>query len=295
MKFLIIAIILLSVSFSSKRLPNDVRWLRDSQEYLKICESTFSSAYRAIKNKTYSNSEKDTMSYDIFLTSLKNENNKKIFEITCSKTECLGSYLEEDKSLFKVKIPSLSNYLIQQIKKNKIKYKFIKNLKDFTKTDNYAIIVDLDETILDNSQYQVMLHRKNEKFNPESWSSWVNKEEAELVPGAKQFLDKVRDLDVRVIFISNRMNKNLLPTINNLKNLNAFSDDDIFLLRLDKKDTKVVRRGEVFSQEARMEEYPHFSVISYLGDAIGDFPKDSSKCNWGVNCHVFPNPMYGKW
>ena len=91
------------------------------------------------------------------------------------------------------------------------------------------------------------------------------------------------------------MDSNLAPTINNLKKLKAFSDEDIFLLRLDKADTKVVRRGEVYSQASRMKDYPKFAVISYLGDAFGDFPKDSSLCIWGENCHVFPNPMYGKW
>ena len=140
-----------------------------------------------------------------------------------------------------------------------------------------------------------MLYNKNEKYNPSSWSEWVNKEEAELVPGAKEFLDKVRSLGVNVIFISNRMDKNLNPTVKNLKKLKAFSKDDIFLLRLDKSDTKVIRRGEVYSQTGRMQEYPFFTVISYLGDAFGDFPKDDSECVWGENCHVFPNPMYGKW
>ena len=44
-----------------------------------------------------------------------------------------------------------------------------------------------------------------------------------------------------------------------------------------------------------MSNYPKFDIISYLGDAYGDFPKDSDMCSWGYNCHVFPNPMYGKW
>ena len=44
-----------------------------------------------------------------------------------------------------------------------------------------------------------------------------------------------------------------------------------------------------------MSSYPKFDIISYLGDAYGDFPKDSDICSWGYNCHIFPNPMYGKW
>ena len=41
-----------------------------------------------------------------------------------------------------------------------------------------AIIMDLDETVLDNSDYQVGLTEKNESYNPESWSVWVNLEKA---------------------------------------------------------------------------------------------------------------------
>ena len=294
MKFSIKIIILTSLLISSNKLPNDVRWVRESEEYAKICESIFSRAYQEIEKRLNANSL-EIMDYDTILASLKNNNERNISKVICSKNECIGCYSDEQKPSFKVEIPSLSNYLIQKIKKNKIDYKFTADKTAFIRSGNYAIIVDLDETILDNSQYQVMLYDKNEKYNPSSWSEWVNKEEAELVPGAKEFLDKVRSLGVNVIFISNRMDKNLNPTVKNLKKLKAFSKDDIFLLRLDKSDTKVIRRGEVYSQAGRMQEYPFFTVISYLGDAFGDFPKDDSECVWGENCHVFPNPMYGKW
>ncbi len=160
---------------------------------------------------------------------------------------------------------------------------------------NYAIIVDIDETILDNSDYQVMLNRKGETFNQKSWSKWVNKEEAKLVPGAKKFIKNMRDLGVQIIFISNRMDSNLLPTINNFKKLKIFSKKDIYLLRLDKADKKTVRRREVFTQSGRMKDYPQFNVIAFLGDAYGDFPKNNDKYSWELNYHIFPNPMYGKW
>ena len=76
-----------------------------------------------------------------------------------------------------------------------------------------ASIMDLDETVLDNSKYQIDLVKKNESYNPESWSVWVNLMEAELVPGAKQFIYRVRTTNTRIIFLSNRMAKNESPTI----------------------------------------------------------------------------------
>jgi len=75
-----------------------------------------------------------------------------------------------------------------------------------------AIVMDLDETVLDNSQYQVELFEKGESFNMDSWSAWVLRKEAKLVSGAKEFIDFVRSIDVQLIFISNRMDERLEAT-----------------------------------------------------------------------------------
>lgn len=159
---------------------------------------------------------------------------------------------------------------------------------------NLAIVMDLDETVLDNSQYQVELSNKNETFNMESWSAWVLREEAKLVPGVKKFIKKVRKNNIRLIFISNRMHARLQATKANMKKLGIFSKDDIFLLRKDRKDKKDVRRNEIYSSKGRMKKYKKFNVIQYFGDAMGDFPVlDHSE--FGKSQFVLPNPMYGKW
>ena len=65
-----------------------------------------------------------------------------------------------------------------------------------------AVIMDLDETILDNSMYQVENFHKGHSFNMDSWADWVNRGEAMLVPGAKEYIDLIRELDIQIIFIS---------------------------------------------------------------------------------------------
>ena len=160
--------------------------------------------------------------------------------------------------------------------------------------NNYAVVLDLDETIMDNSDYQVMLFDKNEKYNPESWDEWVLKEDAKLVPGARKYLNFLRDNNIQVIFLSNRMDKRVEETKNNLKKLGVFSDNDIYLLRLDKADKKNVRRAEIFNSTGRMKNYKNFKIIQYLGDAMGDF-EDQNLDGFGMDNFVFPNPMYGKW
>ena len=158
-----------------------------------------------------------------------------------------------------------------------------------------AIIMDLDETVLDNSKYQIGLIKKNESYNPESWSLWVNLKEADLVPGAKQFIDNVRQTNVKIVFLSNRMAKNELPTIENMKALEIYEENDIFMLRIDKPDKKHIRRAEVLQGTGRMEQIGAMKVLGYFGDARHDFPDQDDYYIFGENMFMFANPMYGKW
>ena len=158
-----------------------------------------------------------------------------------------------------------------------------------------VIIMDLDETVLDNSKYQIGLMKKNESYNPESWSVWVNIQEADLVPGVKEFIDNVRKTNVRIVFLSNRMAKNELPTIENMKALNIYEEEDIFMLRMDKPDKKYIRRLEVLEGTGRMQSVGPMNVLAYFGDARHDFPDPNNKYIFGENMFMLPNPMYGKW
>ena len=162
-------------------------------------------------------------------------------------------------------------------------------------TSQSAIIMDLDETVLDNSKYQIGLVKKNESYNPESWSIWVNLLESDLVPGAKAFIDSVRTTQTRIIFLSNRMAHNQSPTISNMKQLNIYQEEDIFLLRIDKPDKKHIRRAEVINGTGRIQDIGPINVLAYFGDARHDFPDPDDYYNFGQNMFMFPNPMYGKW
>ena len=177
------------------------------------------------------------------------------------------------------------NMLCKQIYKEAM----VKTKKIYSKK-NQAVIMDLDETILNNSIYQVENFKKGESFNMQSWAKWVNRSEATLVPGAKEYIELLRALNIQLIFISNRMDERVDATQENLKNLGIFSDKDIYLLRLDKEDKKYVRRKEVLMGTNRMSPHGSFEVIVHIGDAMGDFQKGEVKNNF-----ILPNPMYGKW
>jgi len=209
-----IILILVSCCLYSEKLPNDVRWVVQSEEYKMLCNQIYDIAEEKLR--------KIVLTYD--------------------------------------------------------------------RNPNQAVIMDLDETVLDNSRYQVENFEKGETFNMNSWAKWVNRAEADLVPGAKEYIDLIRQLGVQLIFISNRMDERLESTKKNMKKLEIYNDNDIYLLRLDKKDKKNIRREEVFKGSNRMSLYGSFEVIMYLGDAMGDFEKTKFNNNF-----ILPNPMYGKW
>ena len=161
--------------------------------------------------------------------------------------------------------------------------------------DSPVIIMDLDETVLDNSVYQINLFIKGENYKANSWNRFVKKEISTLVPGAKAFIEKYKkNTNAKIIYISNRDASTLAATKNNMKALGIYGEDDIFLLKKDKNDSKVIRREEVFTGTGRMKTYGSQKIIAYFGDAVGDFPNDE-KYEFGINKFIFPNPMYGEW
>src|SRR2546430_10641776 len=81
-----------------------------------------------------------------------------------------------------------------------------------------AIIVDVDETILDNSRYQGMLIKKGVNY-PEGWTDWCNRAEATSIPGALDFLKYAHSRGVRVFYITNRKIADEDGTARNLNTL----------------------------------------------------------------------------
>src|SRR5689334_13596792 len=55
-------------------------------------------------------------------------------------------------------------------------------------TTHPALIVDVDETVLDNSRFQAELILRGAAYTAESWKAWCDRAEAGAVPGAVDFL-----------------------------------------------------------------------------------------------------------
>jgi len=161
--------------------------------------------------------------------------------------------------------------------------------------DSWAIVMDLDETVLDNSGYQRRLEMSGEAYSQESWEKWVIEEKSTLVPGAKEFIAKVRKLPRgRIIFISNRYDRNTEPSRSNLQKLGIAGNNDIYLLRKERADLKTIRQKEVLEGTGRMVKHGAHRVVAWFGDAAHDMP-DDPKLKWGTHKFMLPNPVYGNW
>ena len=164
----------------------------------------------------------------------------------------------------------------------------------------YSIVLDLDETVLDNSPYQVQNVKDGTAFNPENWDKWVQKAEAKPVAGAKEFLQFCDKNKVQIYYISDRTDAQVDATIKNLEAQGIpVQGRDHIMLKKDSDKTKEGRREEVRK---------HTNLVMLFGDNLVDFIDFSKtsvsdrekqleevKNEFGEKFIMFPNPMYGSW
>ncbi len=176
--------------------------------------------------------------------------------------------------------------------------------------ENWAVVLDVDETVLNNTGYQKELFETGVGHSADRWDAWTRREEATPVPGAKIFLDQVRALSekAQVVFITNRTAGQEEVTKNNLKKYGLWSDNDVLMGKKNSDDSKEVRRQEVITGSGRCEGKGPRKIIALFGDQLADLeaPQKSdsmknmreayvTRGEWGARYFMFPNPMYGYW
>lgn len=169
-----------------------------------------------------------------------------------------------------------------------------------------AVIMDLDETVLDNSPYQAWLVASGQSFSSDTWDAWCEAEQAGAVPGALEFVRYAVDNGVTVFFVSNRGAAVEEATRANLEALGfgfALTDDfDNVLLKREQDDW-----GSAKGTRRIVVAETHRVVLS-IGDNLGDFVDgykvstderdaimDANADAWGTRWIVLPNPQYGSW
>ena len=163
-----------------------------------------------------------------------------------------------------------------------------------------AIIVDADETVIDNSAYEAWLIGQDFGYSSKTWTPWMAAGEAKAMPGAAAFLNYAKGRGVEVFYVTNRKMVGYEGTEKNLKALGFPNVDKKHLLLRTKSSDKQERRVIV------SEDYK-FALL--MGDNLNDFlsvfakksvadrfaETDKIKEEWGKMFIMFPNPQYGEW
>jgi acid phosphatase len=168
-----------------------------------------------------------------------------------------------------------------------------------------AIIVDADETMIDNSPFQARGVRAGSGFSYASWVEWVNERRARALPGALEFARYATERGVPIYFVTNRdAPAETASTVANLRALGfpIAADASNVLLR---GDTRAPAREK--SERRRWVAQRH-RIVLMLGDNLGDFldgiaaSPDVRRTRiepyadwWGQRWFMLPNPSYGSW
>jgi 5'-nucleotidase (lipoprotein e(P4) family) len=166
------------------------------------------------------------------------------------------------------------------------------------KAGTWAVILDADETVLDNSPYQLRRARQGLGYTPESWNAWVDQAAAPALPGAVAFVKRVRELGGKVAIVTNRDDALCGPTRRNLDAVGI--DPDVVLCRTDVESKE--RRFTAVETGDGTGLGP-LDVVAWVGDNIQDFPGGTQAWrdgapemdNFGIRYFALPNPMYGSW
>ena len=166
----------------------------------------------------------------------------------------------------------------------------------------WAVVLDADETVLDNSPYEVERAEAGRPFTPASWRRWTQRRAAQPLPGAAAFLARVHALGGTIAIVTNRAESACPDTEANFR-ADGLPFDVMLCQPAGSSGDKNPRFAAV-ADGTTPAGLPPLAIVAFLGDNILDFPhlsqamagqQDSSFAGFGREFFVLPNPMYGSW
>lgn len=163
-----------------------------------------------------------------------------------------------------------------------------------------CIVLDLDETCLNNSPYSGYQIKHEKAYSSEDWQRWTAQEAADSIPGCVSFLKFADEQNVEIFYVSNRRVAELDATMANMEKLGFPQvSKEHFYLRTDESNKEARRK-------AIEEEH---TIIMFFGDNLNDFSEifekksteeraelvNENSYRWGVDFIIIPNPNYGSW
>lgn len=166
-----------------------------------------------------------------------------------------------------------------------------------------AVIMDIDETVLDTGRFQSHLVKNRARFSTVMWRDWMNQNDPPAVPGAVDFISLAAARGVTVFFVTNRDQSTEVATRRHLSavgiKLPAHIDTVLSANERPDWDHDKGHRRRFIAQSHR--------VIMLFGDDLADFiseyrtgpearMREALKYSyWGARWFLLPNPMYGSW
>lgn len=167
-----------------------------------------------------------------------------------------------------------------------------------------AVVLDLDETVIDNSAFAARGMIDGSVYTPAGWSSWVDERKAKAIPGAVEFLKYARSKGVTPFYVTNRDHKIEQATRDNLAKLEIPVETS--------QDTVLTRNENGWTQSdkgaRRQAVAANYRILLLVGDNFEDFVGgaltsvenrltlfDKYADYWGAKWIVLPNPTYGSW
>ena len=168
-----------------------------------------------------------------------------------------------------------------------------------------AIVLDLDETLLDNSPYEAMVVKESTSY-PHGWFDWIDAAKAKAIPGASEFLHYADSKGVAIFYLSNRKiskKRKMSGMQNTLKNIRALGFPQA------KESQMYLRNAESSTESRRQAIAKNHTIIMLFGDNLNDHAKafehgtvaqrkaavDNARSQFGTRYFVLPNAMYGEW
>jgi 5'-nucleotidase (lipoprotein e(P4) family) len=167
-----------------------------------------------------------------------------------------------------------------------------------------AVVLDIDETLLDNSRYQVWMLKNNQSFSTKTWNQFCAAQVSTAIPGAVDFTKYADSKGVKVFYITNRGAETEKDTRENMAKLGFPMGGNVntFLMQNGKPEWGSAKgtRRTVIAKDYR--------VLLNIGDNFGDFDDryrtgeaerakafDSDMAYWGRQWLMIANPTYGSF
>ena len=170
-----------------------------------------------------------------------------------------------------------------------------------------AVVVDIDETVLDNVPLNARDILTNQVYSYDRWNTWVDQAKAQALPGAVAFLQAAQQKGIAVYYLTNREHSQVTATVKNLRLRGFPVESDEHVLAASTPTGHCESAG--YGKNCRRQWVAaHARVLLMAGDSLGDFVQaehntvaDQRKAvapyvNWlGQRWFLLPNPTYGNW